>query len=96
MLSYLNSAPLRLSLPTKNPLLSNGQKRIFSALYKWLVEQLPKDVENVETYANKKNLKSLRVIKFETQNNPYATICRRRDVDKSTSFRYNNINLYSV
>ena len=36
---------------------------IFSALYKWLVEQLPKDVESVEAYANKKNLKSQSILK---------------------------------
>ena len=36
---------------------------IFSALYKWLIEQLPKDVESVEAYANKKNLKSQSILK---------------------------------
>ena len=36
---------------------------IFSALYMWLVEQLPKDVESVEAYANKKNLKSQSILK---------------------------------
>ena len=36
---------------------------LFSALYKWLVEQLPKDVESVEAYANKKNLKSQSILK---------------------------------
>ena len=36
---------------------------IFSALYKWLIKQLPKDVESVEAYANKKNLKSQSILK---------------------------------
>ena len=36
---------------------------IFSAFYKWLVEQLPNDVESVEAYANKKNLKSQSILK---------------------------------
>lgn len=31
---------------------------IFSALYKWLIESLPKDVTYVEAYAHKRNIKS--------------------------------------
>lgn len=31
---------------------------IFSALYKWLIETLPKDVTYVEAYAHKRNIKS--------------------------------------
>ena len=36
---------------------------MFSAFYKWLVEQLPNDVESVEAYAKKKNLKSQSILK---------------------------------
>ena len=36
---------------------------IFSAFYKWLVKQLPKNVKCVEAYANKKNLKSQGILK---------------------------------
>ncbi len=36
---------------------------IFSAFYKWLVKQLPKDVKSVEAYANKKNIKSQNILK---------------------------------
>lgn len=36
---------------------------IFSAFYKWLVKQLPKNVKCVEAYANKKNLKSQSILK---------------------------------
>ena len=36
---------------------------MFSAFYKWLIEQLPNDVESIEAYANKKNLKSQSILK---------------------------------
>ena len=35
---------------------------LFSALYKWLVQQLPKDILYVEAYANKKNHKSQAIL----------------------------------
>ena len=36
---------------------------LFSTFYKWLVRQLPKDILNVEAYANKMNHKSQSVLK---------------------------------
>jgi len=35
---------------------------VFSAFYKWFVEQIPKDIEFVEAYTNKKNYKSQSVL----------------------------------
>ena len=36
---------------------------LFFEFYKWLVEQLPKNIVFVEAYANKKNLKSQSILK---------------------------------
>ena len=36
---------------------------LFSAFYKWLVQQIPQDILHVEAYANKKNDKSQAVLK---------------------------------
>ncbi len=35
---------------------------VFSKLYNWLVEELPNDIETVEAYAHKKNIKSQGVL----------------------------------
>ncbi len=37
---------------------------LFSEFYKWLLKQLPNDIENVEAYANKKNIKSQSVLEY--------------------------------
>lgn len=37
---------------------------LFSEFYKWLLKQLPNDIENVEAYANKKNIKSQSILEY--------------------------------
>ena len=39
-------------------------KGLFKALYKWLIKELPVDIDSVEAYASKKNHKSQSILKY--------------------------------
>jgi len=54
---------------------------LFSQFYKWLIKQLPDDIESIEAYVNKKNYKAQFVL-------TYLGLIRAGENENRNSFYY--------